>query len=494
MQPSSKTVCSILLAVTAILWSLPAVSQRNQRDMSWQDARRRHNEMVNQRRAEMARDVLNPSRSPGSSGLRNFSSYLRPKRHNNRMAVSYYNQGLSRYRQGKVELALSLFEKALSLDPTIIDAQYNLGVLYQNSNRIEEARNRFQQVLRLNPSDFDAQNQLAKLNSSGGSNAGNQIDYRPQVKRFPVENQPIDRSYTQPQQSTQTRQVESQPAVKVVSTNSASAQIVKSHIEEKPVGDKWALVIGISKFQKTEYNLEYSAKDARDFYNFLVSEANFKKDHVKLLIDQDATRANIMSAFGSSWLPRVTEPGDLVVVYVSTHGTPSDVDDGKRNYIVAYDTDANDLYPTGVDMDEILRRIKEGVKTDRALIVLDTCYSGSAVPGARGLVRNSNFDISQLKLGSGHLVISSSSPGERAWESKRYNNGVFTRQLIEALRLSNHSIGIKDAFKTLKQKVTWEVKCDRKKAQTPQFGGSWQGSELVISVPAQSPRSLGPNN
>ncbi|MCA9804764.1 MAG: caspase family protein [Cyanobacteria bacterium HKST-UBA02] len=258
---------------------------------------------------------------------------------------------------------------------------------------------------------------------------------------------------------------------------------------DTPVKDKWALVIGISKFGKPEYNLEYAAKDATDFYNFLVKEANFKSDHVKLLLNEEATRTNIMSAFGSSWLPRLTEPGDLVVVYVSTHGTPSTEDDGGRNYVVAYDTDADDLYPTGVDMDEIYRRIKEGVKTDRVLIVLDTCYSGGAVPGSRALSRYTNFDLNAVKLGKGHLVISSSSPGEKSWESKRYKNGVFTRQLIEALK--GKQVDVKTAFSKLKHDVEWEVKVDHGKSQTPQIGGDWQGSELIISVPASEPRSMG---
>lgn len=288
----------------------------------------------------------------------------------------------------------------------------------------------------------------------------------------------------QPRASTSDSAPETPPPKKPVVEKTKPSTTV-----DTPVRDKWALVIGISKFGKPEYNLEYAAKDATDFYNFLVNEASFKSDHVKLLLNEQATRANIMSAFGSSWLPRLTEPGDLVVVYVSTHGTPSTEDDGGRNYVVAYDTDADDLYPTGVDMDEIYRRIKEGVKTDRVLIVLDTCYSGGAVPGSRALTRYTNFDLNAVKLGKGHLVISSSSPGERSWESKRYKNGVFTRQLIEALK--GKQVDVRTAFSKLKHDVEWEVKVDHGKSQTPQIGGDWQGSELIISVPASEPRSMG---
>jgi hypothetical protein len=51
-----------------------------------------------------------------------------------------------------------------------------------------------------------------------------------------------------------------------------------------------------------------------------------------------------MSAFGDTWLPRVAMPDDLVVIYVSTHGTPATRDPGKKNYIVAWDTDRDQLF------------------------------------------------------------------------------------------------------------------------------------------------------
>lgn len=257
---------------------------------------------------------------------------------------------------------------------------------------------------------------------------------------------------------------------------------------DAPIKDKWAVIVGISNFQNPKYNLHYSAKDAMDFRQFLIKEQNFREDHIVTLIDQQATRANIMSAFGSRWLPNVAEPGDLVVIYISTHGTPSSVDNGGRNYVVAYDTDANDLYATAVDMDELSRRIKEGVKTDRALIVLDTCFSGGSIPGSRSLNRVANFDLTNFPVGKGHLIISSSSPNQASWESKQFQNGIFTHYLIEALR-SNRG-DVQGAFPLLQEKVQWEVKRDYGFEQQPQLGGNWQGSQLVLSAPASKPRPM----
>lgn len=275
-------------------------------------------------------------------------------------------------------------------------------------------------------------------------------------------------------------------------SSSSTSSAVASHATanaDSPVKDKWAVIIGISKFANPSYNLRFAAKDAQDFRNYLVSEAKFRSDHVLLLLDEQATRANIMRAFGSKWLPSLAEPGDLVVIYISTHGTPSGKDNGGRNYIVAHDTDANDLYATAVDMDELSKRIKEGVKTDRALIVLDTCYSGGGIPGSRSLGQHDNFDLKQISMGSGHLILSSSSPNQRSWESKNYDNGVFTNKLIEALR-SGPRVDVNTAFAKLEKSVSWEVKRDYGFEQTPQMGGNWQGQKLILSLPASEPRDM----
>src|SRR6185369_9538657 len=57
-----------------------------------------------------------------------------------------------------------------------------------------------------------------------------------------------------------------------VDTVKASAKIILSPSADKerinrPIKDKWALVIGISKFKDPTINLQYASKDAKDFAN-----------------------------------------------------------------------------------------------------------------------------------------------------------------------------------------------------------------------------------
>lgn len=267
--------------------------------------------------------------------------------------------------------------------------------------------------------------------------------------------------------------------------NVVMAAPVRAAEGDRPVPDKWALVVGISEFQDKSMNLQYPAKDATDFYNYLINEAHFAKDHVRLLLNEKATRENILSQVGDRWLPRVVAPDDLVVIYISSHGSPSSMDVVGANYVVAHNTDREQLYATGVPMNEFAEMIKQRVHTDRVVLILDACHSGAANTAAKGFVRSTNFNADQIPIGSGQLVICSSAPDQVSWESKRYQNGVFTHHLIDSLRKNPK---LNDSYSYLKNQVQTEVLTDRGELQVPALKTKWTGSDLVIATVPTAPR------
>ncbi len=53
----------------------------------------------------------------------------------------------------------------------------------------------------------------------------------------------------------------------------------------RPIADKWALIVGIGNFADSKIpKLKYATKDARDFYNYLVKDAHFNPDYVRVLL------------------------------------------------------------------------------------------------------------------------------------------------------------------------------------------------------------------
>ena len=251
-----------------------------------------------------------------------------------------------------------------------------------------------------------------------------------------------------------------------------------------PVRDKWALVIGISNFADPGLNLKFAAKDATDFRNYLVQEAHFEPDHVKLLMDRDATRQGIVDNLGDKWLKRNAHPEDLVVIYVSTHGSSAKEETGNSNFIIPYDGNLENVVFNGIPMQWLTAGIKDLVHCNRIVLVMDVCHGGAIADGAKGIYRSAmDLDPKKILTGEGQLVLASSQADQISWESKQYPNGVFTRRLLEGLRRNGDKTTLKDAYGYMREKVTEEVLRDRAHFQTPVLITKWwQGDDISIAV------------
>lgn len=255
----------------------------------------------------------------------------------------------------------------------------------------------------------------------------------------------------------------------------------------RPIKDKWALVVGISNFKDPSINLCYAAKDATDFRNYLVKEAGFAPDHVKLLTDSQASRENIVGYLGEKWLGRVAGPDDLVVLYLSSHGSAPEKE-VNANFIITYEGTRENLVFSGIPMQWLTIGIKDVLHADRTLLLLDVCHGG-AIAGAKALKRSFDFSPSNINVGPGQLILVSSMDDQVSWESKRYHNGVFTHYLLEGLRKNGSQEKMGNVFNYLKERVEEEVLRDRAVLQTPMmFKKIVGGTEIVLSAPGTNPK------
>jgi tetratricopeptide (TPR) repeat protein len=276
----------------------------------------------------------------------------------------------------------------------------------------------------------------------------------------------------------------------------------------KPVADKWALVVGVSNFKDTGLNLKYAAKDATDFRNYLVNEAGFAPDHIKLLLDADATRENITQNLGDKFLGKAATCNDLVVIYISTHGSNAVAALNNANFIVPHDATLNNLVLTGIPMKYLTAGIKDLVHCNRVVLIADVCHggamgedtsptrteklasaNGNVSPDGKGVRRASGVTAKDgIEVGAGQLIIASSEADQISWESKSYPNGVFTRKLIDGLRQKGIETSLKDAYLYMKSRVEEEVLRDRAEVQTPVFvANMWKGNEVILGVKPLSP-------
>jgi hypothetical protein len=263
----------------------------------------------------------------------------------------------------------------------------------------------------------------------------------------------------------------------------------------RPVREKWAVVVGISKFRDGQITpLTYTAKDAKDFAALLTDAkyGRFKPGNMTLLTDEQATVKAIKSAIGR--LMDNAQPDDLVVCYISTHGSPRAGGQAEANYIVTHDTEVADLYATSLAMVNVVDDLSKHLKAQRVVLFLDTCYSGAAtgadtLAGAKELGMAIPQDLlSRVDRTAGRMIITASKDDELSWESPTLKNSVFTYYLMQALKQDQGQSSIEQVYGYLKEQVARHMLAEPRRVrgitqtQTPLLRGNTLQGQLDIRI------------
>jgi uncharacterized caspase-like protein len=259
-----------------------------------------------------------------------------------------------------------------------------------------------------------------------------------------------------------------------------------------PLGEKWALVVGISKFQDRHLpRLNFASKDAKDFSALLLDPkvGRFKAANVHALTEGQVTARELKMEL--NWLARSAQPNDMVVIFLSSHGTPRSRDTAEVNYIATSETETepeDNLFATAFPMVDISDVVRTRIKAQRTVILLDTCHSGAAAARENAPRKDSSASekaLDRIRQGLGRAIVTSSSPEEQSYEGKPFDNGYFTHFLLEALRKNAGHDSIEQVYASLKQNVTKAASTIQRK-QTPVLSKSEGGEQIVIgAAPAE---------
>jgi tetratricopeptide (TPR) repeat protein/uncharacterized caspase-like protein len=205
-------------------------------------------------------------------------------------------------------------------------------------------------------------------------------------------------------------------------------------------GKLWAVVIGVSSYKNLapKEQLEFAHRDAEEFAAFLRSPngGGFPSRQLTLLMNQSATLSAMRSALGTT-LPRSVEPDDMVVIFFAGHGVVEGEHDG---YLLAYDSDPQNLYATALQISELNRIITERLKARTVILIADACHSGQLGWTSRGAGESAvlvNRYLDEVgKTGRGVFRLLASRADQRSYEDKRWGggHGCFTWFLLEGLR------------------------------------------------------------
>jgi WD40 repeat protein len=226
----------------------------------------------------------------------------------------------------------------------------------------------------------------------------------------------------------------------------------------KRKGTAYVVVAGVNEYANPQFNLRYAVADAQEFGNTLLQKqsrlGNFSSIEVIPLLNQEATRANILAALGRlsgrvDELPanapqilnriKPAEPEDAVIVYFAGHGTAQKT----RFYLIPHDLGyagpIDGLDETGLSSllahsisDRELEQAFEHIDASDLLMVIDACNSGQALESdekRRGPMNSKG--LAQLAYEKGLYILTAAQGYQAALEATELGHGFLTYALVE---------------------------------------------------------------
>lgn len=189
----------------------------------------------------------------------------------------------------------------------------------------------------------------------------------------------------------------------------------------------FVVAIGVGDYNDPKLpKLRFTCKDAKDFSKAITSKKGLPHEdvQVKILCDNEATRADIFEAM--EWLKQESSPNDVCIFFFAGHGMRDEKD---RFYFMPYGCNTDKLYECFSASD--FRNEAEDIH-GKLIAFVDACYSGALFEGGRSAA-TTHF-IEQLKRSkNGMLLYASSSSDTKSREDESWENGAFTKALVEAL-------------------------------------------------------------
>jgi hypothetical protein len=174
--------------------------------------------------------------------------------------------------------------------------------------------------------------------------------------------------------------IEAQPAGKKKSAKPTPKSAIKPSQKIQPrvaqSGSRRALCVGINLYPLGggASNLKGCVNDSNAWANLFAARFGFSREDIKLLLDSEATRKNILEALRD--LVARSKSGDLIVFQNSSHGSyVADTTGDEETYdeiLCPYDITDNHILDD--ELRDIVAELPKGV---RMSVILDNCFSGT---------------------------------------------------------------------------------------------------------------------
>lgn len=266
------------------------------------------------------------------------------------------------------------------------------------------------------------------------------------------------------------------PAPRPAPLASISPSALKAKVQNLG-GASWALVVGINAYRHAD-RLNYAVADARAVAAAL---RGLGFQNVRVLLDDDATRANIERAIYIDFKEKMGRD-DRLFVFFAGHGITVDLPrGGEEGYLIPVDGDPRRPEVTAIAMDEI-RKMGRRVGARHIFFAIDSCFSGFAISRDIRPEAVSDQRIAAALEEPVVQVLTAGRKGQKAVEEE--GHGVFTRRLLDGLR------GLADregrGFVTATELAAWlgpRVIRDSGGRQHPQYSALDGEGDFVFLLP-----------
>lgn len=203
--------------------------------------------------------------------------------------------------------------------------------------------------------------------------------------------------------------------------------------------NRYVLVVGVARYKfagRGIENLPYADADAAAFHDFMLLPhgGNVAQDHMQYLLNEDATFDHVRAALAA--IAAKARPEDVVLVYLNVNGSydPADPD---HKYLLAYDTDPEDMAETAISVSDLPGLLANGGGSRHIVVFADTCHG-------RGINGDADVKTTPDNLVNLYLARAFAVAGQGALEASDIHQvsqagqqwggaGIFTHFLIEGL-------------------------------------------------------------
>jgi len=217
-----------------------------------------------------------------------------------------------------------------------------------------------------------------------------------------------------------------------------------------------ALIIGNSNYASANLKLANPANDATAMQRAL-QDAGFQT-----IVRLNAKRLDFYRAVDEFSAKIIRDPHSVGLFYYAGHGVQSD----GVNYLIPVDAEIEssaDLEANAFDVARVLRAM-HAAQNEMNIVILDACRD-NPLRRTRSVARG----LARIDAPSGTFIAYAAAPGQTAQDGNNGGNGVFTGELLKAIREPN--VPLEQMFK----KVITGVKAETRGAQTPWSEASIQG-------------------